>query len=426
MTITTTKSLGTYTDQLSALYANYAGTPINVSFRDLVGPLPADELTHSAFPYPARLLRQIPRLLLDSDQIMDDIDLVVDPFCGSGTVLVEAQRIGIESYGIEQNPIGVLASRVKTTAIDTAQFRTACSEILAHAKRTRRRVEPSSFVKRWYTPEAYSALCRLTHASAGHEGAIADAVALTIALTAKRVADTDKRIHVPVRPKTPSPRRADDVWATWEREASKLCKKLSRIDNMATPARVVLGDTRDSSSWAGTQGRRALVLTSPPYGAAQKYIRSSSLELGWLGFAADRGTVALEHNSIGREHLSPDDRKLDARTRGLHSMDTAVLQAFSVSPTRGAIYAAYFADMDRAIRQMERHAARVIFIAGTNTVGGHVIETHEILAEMMSRRGFKRTLTLRDEIRGRLLLTKRRSTAAPSHAEYIEVFERED
>ncbi len=426
MTITAAESLGTYTDQLSALYADYTGAPINVSFRDLVGPLPADELTHSVFPYPARLLRQIPRLLLDSDQIMDGIDLVVDPFCGSGTVLVEAQRIGIESYGIEQNPIGALASRVKTTAIDTAQFRTACSEILARAKRTRRRVEPSSYVKRWYTPEAYSALCRLTHASTGHEGAIADAVALTIALTAKRVADTDKRIHVPVRPKTSSPRRADDVWEAWEREASKLCKKLSRIDNMTTPARVILGDTRDTSSWAGARGRRALVLTSPPYGAAQKYIRSSSLELGWLGFAADRGTVALEHNSIGREHLGPDDYKRDARRSAHHSLDAAVRQAFAVSPARGAIYAAYFADMDRAIRQMGHHAARVIFIAGTNTVGGQVIETHEILAEMMSRRGFRRTLSLKDEIRGRLLLTKRRSTAIPSHAEYIEVFERED
>lgn len=425
MTIASAQRVGIFTKALGGFLADYSGTPIDVSFREIVGPLPADELTHSAFPYPARLLRQIPRMLLASDQIMEGIDLVVDPFCGSGTVLVEAQRAGVQSYGIEQNPLGALMSRVKTTPIDIEEFNKACLNILRDAKRGRRRVEPSAFVKRWYSPTAYSALCRLSSASTGREGPLADAIALTLALTVRRVADTDKRIHVPVRPKDPVNRRADDVWSAWDREASKLSKKLARISGVSVLARVTLGDARDPEAWRQVQGRSALILTSPPYGAAQKYIRSSSLELGWLGFAADKGTVALEHNSIGREHLSPSDRILPKMAGVYPGIHAAVQRASAASPSRGAIYATYFRDMERAIAEMSTRAARVVVIAGTNTVAGDEIATHELLAELLSQYGFRRTLSLRDEIRGRLLLTKRRSEATPSNAEYIEIFERQ-
>ena len=39
---------------------------------------------------------------------------VLDPFCGTGTTLVECKKLGIDSIGIDANPACVLASRVKT------------------------------------------------------------------------------------------------------------------------------------------------------------------------------------------------------------------------------------------------------------------------------------------------------------------------
>jgi len=41
-------------------------------------------------------------------------NIVFDPFCGTGTTPVEALKSGISSYGLEANPIAVLASKVKT------------------------------------------------------------------------------------------------------------------------------------------------------------------------------------------------------------------------------------------------------------------------------------------------------------------------
>src|SRR5262249_22268001 len=38
---------------------------------------------------------------------------VLDPFCGTGTTLVECKKLGIPSVGVEANPLAHFASRVK-------------------------------------------------------------------------------------------------------------------------------------------------------------------------------------------------------------------------------------------------------------------------------------------------------------------------
>src|SRR5205807_3741831 len=58
--------------------------------------------------YPAHLVRDyIARFGVDSTQS------VLDPFCDTGTTLVECKKLGISSIGIESNPMASLASRVK-------------------------------------------------------------------------------------------------------------------------------------------------------------------------------------------------------------------------------------------------------------------------------------------------------------------------
>jgi len=39
---------------------------------------------------------------------------VLDPFCGTGTTIVECKKLGIEAFGVERNPVAFFASHVKT------------------------------------------------------------------------------------------------------------------------------------------------------------------------------------------------------------------------------------------------------------------------------------------------------------------------
>ncbi|MBI4174324.1 MAG: DNA adenine methylase, partial [Candidatus Aenigmarchaeota archaeon] len=50
-------------------------------------------------------------------------DLVLDPFCGSGTTLLACKQRGINSIGLDVLPTAVFASRVKTADYDPQKLR---------------------------------------------------------------------------------------------------------------------------------------------------------------------------------------------------------------------------------------------------------------------------------------------------------------
>ena len=73
-------------------------------------------LTHGLHEYPARMIPQIAkRLILTYSKRRGNI---LDPFCGSGTTLVEARLAQRYSVGIDVNPFAVLLAKVKATPID--------------------------------------------------------------------------------------------------------------------------------------------------------------------------------------------------------------------------------------------------------------------------------------------------------------------
>ena len=58
---------------------------------------------HGIHPYPAKFIPQIPRQLIEI-LAPSAGSVVFDPFCGSGTTLVEAQSAGYSSVGVDSQP----------------------------------------------------------------------------------------------------------------------------------------------------------------------------------------------------------------------------------------------------------------------------------------------------------------------------------
>ena len=81
---------------------------LNWDFKDSTA-----EAIHSIHPYPAKFIPEIPRTLISNLPIPRNT-IILDPFCGSGVTLVESQKAGIESVGVDLNPIACLLSKVKT------------------------------------------------------------------------------------------------------------------------------------------------------------------------------------------------------------------------------------------------------------------------------------------------------------------------
>ncbi|GAI00522.1 unnamed protein product, partial [marine sediment metagenome] len=60
---------------------------------------------HGIFPYRGKISAK------DASQIIQQLPRkgkLLDPFCGSGTIVYEAQKWGLESIGVDLNPIAVI------------------------------------------------------------------------------------------------------------------------------------------------------------------------------------------------------------------------------------------------------------------------------------------------------------------------------
>ena len=73
--------------------------------------------THSIHRYSGKFIPQIARQTLELTTVPGEI--VLDPYCGSGTTLLESALSSRKSVGIDLNPLAVLISQVKTTTMPT-------------------------------------------------------------------------------------------------------------------------------------------------------------------------------------------------------------------------------------------------------------------------------------------------------------------
>lgn len=79
------------------------------------------EITHSYHKYPAKFIPQLARALIVEYTEQDDF--IWDPFCGSGTLNLEAYRTRRHSLGTDISPIAVLISKAKTTPLEPSSLR---------------------------------------------------------------------------------------------------------------------------------------------------------------------------------------------------------------------------------------------------------------------------------------------------------------
>ncbi len=121
---------------------------------------------HNIGKYPATMVPDMQYQLLSviSKHLNNKNISLLDPFCGSGTTLVIAQELGINSVGIDINPYATLLSFVKTHQYNRADVCDAISTIKNNLE------QESNFpiydfvnIKKWFRDDIIKSLSQIRH-----------------------------------------------------------------------------------------------------------------------------------------------------------------------------------------------------------------------------------------------------------------------
>lgn len=432
--------------QLIGFYRSYQndGEPIVVNFRELTKELNKPErYTHLIHSYPAKLLTNIPFFFFASNELCPENGIVLDPFCGTGTVLLEAALSGRAALGADANPLAELITNVKTNYIPGKILTNTLSEVLRRAKLYRRQTEHPKAVAVWYSRGGLRQLSNIQRSIGEIEdSSVRPFFELCFSCVARKVSYADPSISVPVHwnperfSSNPSKKeevkkkleslKTVDVYVKFE----AICKaNIARVGTLngiikdKAASRIVSNDARR----LGLEGNSVdLILTSPPYAGAQKYIRASWLNLYWLNMVSLEGVRELKRHNIGREDYRQDE--ISESYTGIEPADKVLKNLYGKGKTKRAFLAANYLNemkvaLDESCRVLKQNGYMVIVI-GNNTVCGQSFDTQDYLTNYLVGKGMQLQYKLIDDIKSYGLMTKRNKTANTITREWILVFKK--
>lgn len=308
-------------------------------------------------PYPAKFIGELPRSLMRALPCPKG-SLVFDPFVGSGTTLLEAQRLGLPSVGVDLNPIACLIARVKTASMPVNLTQTARALSAAAQRRQEVRTWDIPNVDHWFKADIQAAIAALLAELRGVEDRETfDALRLALSSILVKVSNQDSDTRYAAVEKNVS---RNDVFERFITAAEKLNRALAARNWAQVPATVIEHNTLtlDPNVLGGKVG---LVITSPPYPNAYEYWLYHKYRMWWLGF----DPLAVKEQEIGaRAHFFK---------RNHHTEEQFWIQ----------------------MRQTFKLICRVLvrngfacFVIGRSKIHGKIVDNAEIIQSIASENGF--------------------------------------
>ena len=397
---------------------------LEVSGRKINALQPQDTPIHAWYrfvlSFPPHLVRQyIDRFDLTSDQKL------LDPFCGTGTTLVEAKKLGISSVGIESIPMPVFASRTKVDwsgdpAILVKHAETVANEthdILSrdglsdkgdngHADAADLRSLPSDSARLLFKDSIsplplHKTLVLLDVLNKHHDPNIShyERLALASALV-QSISNLKFGPEVGIgKIKHDAP-----VVSSWLDRVHRIASDLHANNDRRTHAEVIRGDARDIQGFVEPESIDA-VITSPPYPNEKDYTRTVRLESVLLGFMSDRSELRetkehlLRSNTRGVFKTDDDDIWVDGNSEVRRIAATIENRRIELGKTSGferrysRVAELYFGGMTRHLRSVSevlKPGAKLAYVVGDQASFFRImIRTGGLLADIAAQEGFQ-------------------------------------
>lgn len=372
---------------------------------------------HGLHEYKGKFNPQTARALLNSAGLEKGA-AVLDPFCGSGTTLVECAHAGLRAVGTDVNPLAAMLANAKLAALasDPDEIVAAAEGAVRSASRTRavpdRRGTRAEYLARWFEATMLTRLEALRAAILNGEKKNVSTL-LAIASNILREFSLQEPEDLRIRRRT-SPSSVRDPYEVFIDQARSLASNVAvvqrHLGRRVPKAKAHHSDTRTFAATAKKPrpGFDAAI-TSPPYAMALPYIDTQRLSLVWLELVDASDLPSLQAELIGSREFNGSprglwERRLKDNADGLPAphIDLCLrvmnLLGRDDGFRRQAVpsllyrYLAGMRDSFLAIRSLLREGAPFFLIIGHNhtTLGGQRIDidTPLLLALLGESTGF--------------------------------------
>lgn len=371
------------------------------------------QYTHGFHQYPARMHPEIATRLIEKYSA-NSKTVVLDPFMGSGGVLVESMLHGNNSIGIDLNPFAVLLSKVKTTPLDPKKLEKTLEDIQSTVnedyknKITFDNTPEKLDLSFWYPKDPIEKLPIIKNAIYQIKNkSIREFFLICFSFTTRRTSFQKNSVYKVYRMKPED--RAKFEPDTFKKFA-EICKK--NIQNMNDfnkeskkqncKAFPIFGDSRDIAKQFSKipndvldDGKAHLVVTSPPYGdhgTTVAYGQFSKHPGLWLDLKEKEELLSVDKNGLGGRKIKDSSElespTLDKLLKKIKKKDAEAVKKTNLSDRAGDVYA-FFYDLDSCLEQLslnlKQGKSNLCFVVANRMVRREKVELDEILIEMAKK-----------------------------------------
>jgi len=355
-------------------------------------------ITHGYHRYPAKFIPQIVSRL--ADKYTNEGDLIVDPFGGCGTTLVESKVMGRPSVGVDINPVAVLITKAKITPIDPVKversFALLKKRIETYNENTKVKAPEHERIDYWFKPEEKRRLAFIfAEISKLKDWDIRDFFYCGFSNILKNCSIWLQKSNKPTRDFEKKP--SDPIQAFFKQvkmmmRGNARFYELSKQRNyLEVPSQVYCTDARTIPV---KDNSVSLIVTSPPYVTSYEYADLHQLTALWMEYTNDLGD--FRKRFIGSSYHSKKDLVLNSsiaeRTRNeLLKKDKKTAEEVST----------YFSEMNQVFAEMKRilkKGGKTCIVIGNTSLKGVNILNAEVFVEQLQNLGLKVADIIKREI----------------------------
>lgn len=361
---------------------------------------------HYLHEYKGRFNPQMPRSLLLRN--FNSNSLILDPFMGSGTTLIEARDLGIKSYGIELNPMAHMITKAKQYYEEIEQIEKI--KIFPKGNQVQFSLEVEKYLLNWFPKEQFEDLKKILfsiHKLNDKKSKTIYSIILSNLLREHSLQDPrDLRI----RRRTEVPNNID-LFKSFLIEVDKLKSKhanwIDKFGITKTPMKPILGDSRSMLSALDNQ-KVSGSISSPPYASALPYVDTYRLSMVALGLIKPADIQLTEKNLIGSRDINKNDeisfeQKMTVLPKTVKDIISFIKKSIENEPKSGfrkkavpyflSNYASSMLLVLEELYNVEENSAKNYWVLGPNKVKIHedwfFIDTPNIVGELAKQAGFK-------------------------------------